>query len=653
MAGARCARTIWLGVAAAVAHGAASAGGVVPSTNEAVARGLVYLMQNYPQQAGLLGLGCGFADLDSDGDPDVVILGAADAHVGIFENDGSGFFTDRSAGSGIPTLPEASGFAAADYDGDGDLDLYFTQMGLANVLVRNDGGFQFANVTALAGVGDDGAGTGPCWGDFDGNTYLDLYVPNYNGAVPGTQFKNNRLYRNNGDGTFADVSVAQTVDDHGYGFQAVWFDYDKDGDVDLYLSNDRGHQAPLFRTNQLWRNDGGQMVNVSVGSGADVGLFSMGIACGDFDFNRWPDLYVTNLAGYADGYNPLLLNQGDGTFVEASAAMGVDHWISSWGAIFHDFDNNGFSDLYVNNQFVANTLYLSTGVFPCFDVTAAAGVGGNNGVSFCSAVADVDGDGDLDLLLNNLNFNVQLFINHEGELRHWVKYRMAGQGANVYAVGGFVDTRTEALWQMREVLAGGNGYLGQNELTIHVGLGSATVIDEVFARWPGGATTRTLTGLPADRTWTLWPPEALGDADRDGAVTLEDYPTLAECFETPFEPGCEIMDFDGDSDVDPTDAGAFLAAYGGPLHDCDASGQPDLVEILVDPSLDLDGTGVPDACEDAGDLNGDGTVGITDLLSLLVAWGPCPGAPAACPADLSGDGIVGIADLLAMLANWG
>ncbi len=650
----------WLLVGAAVAAvTAAAAAGlevIQPSTEEAAARGVVYVMMSYPQEQGLLGFGCGFADLDGDGDPDIILTGHPTGLVGIFENDGAGFFTDRSHDSGIPALSSASGFAAGDINGDGLPELYLTQMGFANVLMRNEGGFQFTNITGPAGVGDPGAGMAPNFGDFDGDGLLDLYVCNYNDAVPGTEFLDNRLYRNLGDETFEDVSIAQTVDDHGYGFQAVWFDFDLDDDLDLYLSNDRGHQPPLFRPNQLWRNDNGQMVNISAGSGADVGLFSMGVACGDFDGNGWADLYVTNIDSYAEGYNPLLLNQGNVSppYVEASAVAGVDHWITSWGAIFYDFDNNGWQDLYVNNMFEPNSIYLGDGAFPCTaDLGVDANIGANTGVSFGSAVADVDNDGDLDLLVNNLDNNVELFINHEGDARGWIKYRMVGLGGNVLAVGGKVSTQVGAQLLYREILAGGNGYLGQNELVVHVGLGTATTADQVVATWPGGAATRTLTDLPAGETWTLYPPQRLGDADASGTVELNDFLVLAACYGGGFQPGCEMMDFDGNSVIDLDDFDAFVAAYDGPLHDCNNNGTIDLQDMLLDPAVDLDGTGIPDFCEDKGDLDGDGSVGITDFLIVLGFWGPCPDPPAACPADIDDDGMVGITDFLFILGNWG
>ncbi len=623
-------------ILAALLLSSSSAFAITPSIDEAVARGLIYQMGPYPQTFGLLGYGAGFADLDADGDPDVIILGAGDddavgGYVGIFENDGTGNFTDRSQASGIPVLGDPAGFAAGDIDGDGLPELYFTQLRLPNVMVHNDGGFQFSDISATAGVDDDGPGQGASFGDFDGDSRLDLYLVNYNGQLPGTEEKDNKLYRNLGDGAFEDVSVAQTVDDHGNGFEAVWFDYDLDGDVDLYLSNDRGHRPPLFRSNQLWRNDDGQLVNASVGSGADGALFSMGIACADFDNNGRPDLYVTNVAAYDDGFNPLYLNSTDTpTFTESSALAGVEHWITSWGTIFYDFDNNGVNDLYVNNQFLPNSLYVCDGTFPCTEVGEAAGVVANNGVSYVSAIADVDDDGDMDLLTNNLNSNVQLFINYTDDESHWAKFRMVGLGDNAAAVGGRIVTQVGTRQQVNEVLAGGNGYLGQNDLILHVGLGEAVLVDQVNVSWPGGSPTRTLTALPADATWTLYPPSRLGDADGDGTVTLADFFAFAGCFTDGFDTGCEMMDFGGDSAIDMDDFDSFVAVYSEALGDCNENLTTDLREILLDPSLDQNGTGVPDSCEaqcgngavEAGEECDDGNSNSGDGCSMTCEFEP-------------------------------
>ena len=624
-------------VSSVLVLGLTTAHAITPFTEEAASRGLLYAIQDYPQASGHLGFGCGFADLDGDGDEDVVILGAADGHVGLFENDGSGFFTDRSAGSGIPLLTEIVGFAAADFDGDGDLDLYFTQIGEANFLARNQGGFKFSDATATAGVGDPGPGEAPTFGDYDGNGWLDLYVANYNGLYPGSEAMDNKLYRNLGDGSFADVSAAQGVDSDALSFQSVWFDYDRDGDVDLFISNDR---APLgYPPNQLFRNDSGQLIDVSQASGADYGLYSMGVACGDFDGNGWPDLYCTNVDAYEEGFNPLGLNQGDGTFVESSAAAGVDQYITSWGSIFFDFDNDGHLDLYVNNMFQPNTLYLNSGTFPTTEIAAAAGVTASPEPSFGSAVADVDDDGDLDLLVNNLGGNVELFINHEGETRNWVRYRFDGTGPNRFAVGGNVDTRTGGDWQLREVLAGGNGYLGQNELTLHVGLGTAAVVDEAVASWPGGAPVRILTNLPVNRTWTLYPPSALGDADGDGTVDLTDFVVFAECFNAAtFEPGCEMMDFNGDSTVDLLDYNGFAGVFDEVPEDCNQNGTFDMREILRDPSLDQNGNGRLDECEGCGDCDDglycNGVETCDPALDCQPGTSPCGGGACDEAADV-------------------
>ncbi len=577
----------------------ARAGAMTPFVQEAQARGVVYTVQDFPWTYGADGYGCGFVDLDGDRDPDIVVMGALNRTVGLFENDGNGFFTNRSEGSGIPDLPEGSGFAAADYDGDGLNDLYFTQWGPTTVLMRNLGNFQFTNVTAAAGVVSLGPAHGACFGDYDNDGWLDLYLCIYTGGLPNSENLTNQLYHNLGDGAFEEVAEQQTVNSLGLSFQAVWFDYDRDGDVDLYLSNDRGHFPGGIR-NQLWRNDDGQLVNVSVGSGADVALFSMGLACGDFDGNGWPDLYVTNLAGYPNGFNPLLLNQGDGTFIESSDEAGVDNWTSSWGAVFFDFDNNGQQDLYVNNQWVPNALYACERGFPCVNIGADVQVGATTGLcgppdgcycptchpSYSSAVADVDNDGDLDLLVNNLGTNVELFINQEGQTRNWIKYHMIGQGTNAYAVGGNVDTRTGGTWRFREILAGGNGYKGQNDLTVHVGLDDATIIDEVVASWPGGQTTRTLTNLPVSQTFPIYPPERLGDSDVDGDVDADDVDEfVAAVLDGPA--GIDqfaLSDMNGDSSLNGLDVRLFVQALVGaspPVLQGDVDGDGDIDEADI------------------------------------------------------------------------
>lgn len=642
---------------------ASASGQVAPFTNEAQLRGVNYQMMNWPNDFGYLGWGCGFADLDGDGDQDIILLGRLDESVGLFENVGGGFFVDRSAGSGIAPLPQNSAFAVADYNGDGLADINFTQLASGNRLMRGTAPFKFVNATTTAGVGDTGAGKGCAWVDFDGDGWLDLHICNYDGIVPGTLGKPDRLYRNNGDGTFTDVAPAMGVNATGFGFQSTWADIDNDGDLDMYLSQDRGHLAPLMQGNRLWRNDNGVMVEISAGSGADVKLFSMGLAAGDFDENGFVDFYCTNIGTPQPpmlGKNPLLLNQGNNTFVESSVLWGVQHLKTSWASVFFDFDNNGWLDLFVANQFLANNLYANSGTPPCVDVTAEAQVQGpvspvtGPNASFCAAVGDVDNDGDLDLLVANLGANVQLLINHEGDERNWVKYRVVGIDVNREAIGARVTSTIGGVSRMREVYAGGNGYLGQNELAVHVGLAEAVQVDSAVVQWPGGSPVRTLTNVPANQEWTIYPPARLGDFDGDQDVDLEDFHALGTCFASPMLPGFEMMDFNGDSFVDVVDAEAFVDVYRGTVEDCDGDGEVDLLQILLDASLDTDTDGLLDDCTggfDPADLDHNGVVDGGDLGILLGNWGPSTGGVAA--GDFNEDGAIDGADLGVMLGSWG
>jgi hypothetical protein len=639
--------------------------GITPFTEESAARGVVYPMLAASQMnaLGYLGWGCGIIDLDGDGDSDIMILGKADGRVGVFENLGAGNFLDRTTTSGIAPLSKPSGMSMADFDDDGILDINFTQLGAGNRLLRGLGGFTWIDVTAAAGVGDTGAGKGSTWGDFDLDGWLDLFICNYDGIVPGTAGKPDRLYRNNGDGTFTDVAPVYGCNATGYGFQAAWTDIDNDGDPDLYLSQDRGHLNPLMQGNRLWRNDAGTLVEISAGSGANVQLFSMGMAVGDWDQDGNVDFYCTNIgtaSGPMQGKNPLLLNQGDGTFVESSVVWGVQAaqpGVTGWGAIFWDFDNNGWLDLFINQQFHANRLWASEGTPPAVDVTAEAGVAGPVGtglLSFCSAVGDVDGDGDLDLLTNPVGSGVKLYINQEGQERRWSRLDVVGLRPNRFAIGARLDARVGAQWQRREILSGANGYLGQNELTAHFGFDNAMIIDELVVTWPlraaHGLMQRTLTGLPTSARWTIYPPPRLGDFDGNGVIDLTDFQAMKICFGAPLLPGYEMMDIDGDSTVGTLDAASFAELlFGGQAPDCNRNGVVDLVEILEDPSLDQDGDALLDDCGVApipGDLNGDGVVNGGDLGILLANWGS-PGI-----GDLDESGTVDGADLGMLLSEW-
>ena len=653
------------GVVAAAAGAprqAAAAWTITPFNEEAALRGVSFQMLASGQMTslGYLGWGCGIVDLDLDGDPDLLMVGKPDGRVGVFENLGGGFFQDRSLTSGIAPLTKPSGFAVADYDNDGTLDINFTQLADGNRLLRGLGNFTWTNVTAAAGVGDTGAGKGCAWGDFNLDGWLDLFIANYDGIVAGTAGEPDRLYRNNGNGTFTDVAPANGCNATGYGFQPAWTDIDNDGDPDLYLSQDRGHLPPLMQGNRLWRNDNGSLVEISAGSGANVQLFSMGMAVGDWDQNGFVDFYDTNIgsnSGPLAGKNPLLLNQGDNTFVESSVTWGMQGAIAGvtgWCAIFWDFDNNGWLDLFINQQFQADRLWASDGVPPATDVTALAGIGGPTGtgiLKFCSAVGDVDGDGDLDLLTNPVGLSAKLYINKEGSERSWAKFDVVGMSHNRFAVGARLDLRIGTQWQRREVLSGSNGYLGQNEIAVHFGLDQATTIDELVVTWPlvlaDGLVQRHFYNLPASARWTLYPTTRLGDFDGDGDVDIDDYGALGTCYGSPLLAGFEMMDFDGDSDVDEVDASEFaVRLFGEPL-DCDGDGLLDLAEILDEPALDADGDAQLDDCGgDAADLNGDGQVTGADLGLLLANWGQ-PGV-----GDLDGSGVVDGADLGILLAAW-
>jgi len=255
-----------------------SANAESPFTEEAFLRGIAYTTS----ENNTFGKGLAFVDLDADGDDDLIATGAANGVVGIWENDGDGFFTYRQTGGTPRALPKASSVCAADYNADGLKDVYIGNWvgGGGNLLLRNNGNFSFTDVAQEAGVNDLGAAGGCAWADYDNDGKIDLYVANRTGSesspIP------NRLYRNRGDGTFVDVAQELGVADQRLSCQVLWFDLGNDGDADFYLSTDKGYATGLG--NRMFRNDGGTFVEISAQSGTDIlmeGMVFLAVVFGD------------------------------------------------------------------------------------------------------------------------------------------------------------------------------------------------------------------------------------------------------------------------------------------------------------------------------------------------------------------------------------
>ena len=476
------------------------------------------------------GAGAAFLDVDGDGWLDLYLVNGAPLSGErpdpipanrLYHNTGAGGFADVTAASGAGHTGYGMGCAAADYDADGDVDLYVTNVG-PNLLLRNEGAGRFADATAAVGGADARWGTSCGFLDYDLDGDLDLYTTNYVDFDPQKNIvcaeggirsycepkfyepAGDVLYRNE-DGQFRDVASEVGIIHKGRGLGVAFADYDLDGDTDIYVANDG-------TMNCLYQNQGNRFAEVGLYAGGrynEDGLAEagMGVEFGDWDNDGFQDVFVTN---FAQETNTLYGNDGQGQFYDITLRAGLaecSYKPLGFGTNFLDYDNDGDLDLFVANGHVMDKItqvhpdhaYPQPNQVLCnqrgtrfVDVSTRLGPAlAAAAVSRGSATADYDNDGDLDLLVTNVAATPNLLRNDGGNRQHWLTIQLGGtsQHARVAVTAG-------GQRQVKERQAGGS-YLSSSDPRLHFGLGEATRAT-VEIRWPDG-TLQKMEEVTADQ----------------------------------------------------------------------------------------------------------------------------------------------------------
>ena len=481
------------------------------------------------------GAGCAFFDYNNDGLLDIYLVnGSYLAGVNsirgrnmegklknaLYENNGDGTFRDVSEEAGVADTGFGMGCVAGDYDNDGDEDLFVTNYG-PNVLYQNNGDGTFTNVTKQAGVEDDRWGIGASFFEYDKDGELDLYVgayllwdSDYNYYYAPDKFpgplsysgQQDALYRNNGDGTFTNVTeAAGLVNPDGRAMGVATCDIDNDGWVDIFVANDA-------MENYLYRNLGdGTFENIALLTATAFGQngeaqAAMGPEFGDFNLDGYLDLLVPDMT-----YCCLYRNTRDGWFEEMSNKAGVASTCgqyTSWSGNFLDVNHDGWIDIFLSNgdshklEAEEDLILLNQNGERFEDVSSQLGDAlQDKFVSRGSAVGDYDGDGDLDLLIVNLNNRCRLLRNDGASKTPWLQIKLEGSKSNRDAYGAVVQVTAGGKTQTRYVTSS-SGYLSNSQKTAHFGLGTNQRADKVEIRWPSGAKT-TIENVDANQVITV------------------------------------------------------------------------------------------------------------------------------------------------------
>jgi hypothetical protein len=499
--------------------------------------------------------GVALLDYDNDGYLDVYLVGGAsipslikDSPVywnRLFHNNRDGTFTDVTEKAGLMGAGYGSGVAVGDYDNDGLPDIFLANV-TGNQLFHNNGDGTFTDVTEKAGLsgaklnGKKMWSAGAGWFDYNNDGNLDLFVVNYcewepnkdpvcmlkdgvRGFCHPNKYKplHSTLYRNNGDGTFTDVSVETGIAQYaGKGMSVTFADYDGDGYLDAFVANDTTPNFLLHNLHGKKFEDVALQAGVAY-SGDGAALSSMGADFRDVNNDGLPDLWYT--AVEHEGF-PLEINSGRGDFVDRTVANGLSTTtdMSGWGNGMADFDNDGRKDLFVARANVmdnieaanparhyreSNSVFRNLGKGKFQDVSATAGPdfqkeAAHRGVAF----GDLDNDGRIDMVVSVLNGPAELFHNVSETGNHWILLKLVGTRSNRMAIGAQIKlTTTDGAMQWNEVTTA-VGYASSSDPRVHFGLGNNTAVKEIEIRWPSGI-RQVLRDQPVDQILKIEEPK--------------------------------------------------------------------------------------------------------------------------------------------------
>ena len=495
--------------------------------------------------------GVAIIDYDRDGWPDIYFTNAQSvemaqrgekARSALYHNNHDGTFTDVTDKAGVGFPCWAMGASVGDYNNDGWPDLLVTCLN-GVVLYKNNGDGTFTDVTKASGLGNDsGWATGAAFGDYDGDGWADLFVSHYvdfrlndlpafgsgksckylgldvQCGPRGLKGLPDNLYHNNGDGTFTDVSKAAGVDDpeHRYGLTSIWSDFDNDGKLDLFVTNDG-------QANYLYKGDGkGKFEDVALVSGVaanEDGLeqANMGVALGDYPHNGRMSLLLSH---FDIEYAALYRNDGGMNFSDMSIASGIARGTQGyvgWGDGFVDFSNDGWLDFFLVNGHVypqvdsahrATTylepkfLFLNERDGNFRNISRRVGPAlGIEQVSRGVALGDLFNDGRIEAVVENLVGQPMILRPEGGPPHHWISFQLEGVKCNRLALNARVRAIAGDLVQTGELISGGS-YLSQHDLRIHFGLGDHQKVDRAEVLWPDGK-REVVTNLAADRFYMI------------------------------------------------------------------------------------------------------------------------------------------------------